>query len=161
MFPKVELTGNSLYEYIHPSDHDEIASILNFMPTQLFSQIQGDDVELERSFFMRMKCVLAKRNAGLTNNGYKVSFFKFSKERRKFSDSFFDVQKVIHCSGYLKIPYLSTTDQGIYDSCYVTPYLVAYGHSLPSTSITEIRMTSTNFMFRASLDFKLIFLDSK
>lgn len=31
------------------------------------------DYELERSFFLRMKCVLAKRNAGLTCGGYKVS----------------------------------------------------------------------------------------
>lgn len=30
-------------------------------------------VEIERSFFLRMKCVLAKRNAGLTSSGYKVS----------------------------------------------------------------------------------------
>ncbi|UYV78605.1 SIM2, partial [Cordylochernes scorpioides] len=28
-------------------------------------------IELERSFFIRMKCVLAKRNAGLTSGGYK------------------------------------------------------------------------------------------
>lgn len=28
--------------------------------------------ELEKSFFLRMKCVLAKRNAGLTAGGYKV-----------------------------------------------------------------------------------------
>jgi single-minded-like protein len=39
------------------------------------------DIELERAFVIRMKCVLAKRNAGLTNGGYKV----------------------IHCSGYLKV----------------------------------------------------------
>lgn len=31
------------------------------------------DFEVERSFFIRMKCVLAKRNAGLTCGGYKVS----------------------------------------------------------------------------------------
>ena len=31
------------------------------------------DIELERFFVLRMKCVLAKRNAGLTNGGYKVS----------------------------------------------------------------------------------------
>lgn len=28
--------------------------------------------EMEKSFFLRMKCVLAKRNAGLTSGGYKV-----------------------------------------------------------------------------------------
>ena len=31
------------------------------------------DIELERFFVLRMKCVLAKRNAGLTNGGYKVT----------------------------------------------------------------------------------------
>ena len=30
------------------------------------------DYEIERCFFIRMKCVLAKRNAGLTSAGYKV-----------------------------------------------------------------------------------------
>lgn len=29
-------------------------------------------IEIERTFFLRMKCVLAKRNAGLTTSGYKV-----------------------------------------------------------------------------------------
>ena len=32
-----------------------------------------EEFEIERSFVVRMKCVLAKRNAGLTNGGYKVS----------------------------------------------------------------------------------------
>jgi len=31
------------------------------------------DYEVERYFFLRMKCVLAKRNAGLTSAGYKVT----------------------------------------------------------------------------------------
>ena len=30
------------------------------------------EFEIERSFVVRMKCVLAKRNAGLTSGGYKV-----------------------------------------------------------------------------------------
>lgn len=30
-------------------------------------------IEIERTFFLRMKCVLAKRNAGLTTSGYKVN----------------------------------------------------------------------------------------
>ena len=37
------------------------------------SNVFISDYELERSFFIRMKCVLAKRNAGLTSGGYKVS----------------------------------------------------------------------------------------
>ncbi|MGH0174451.1 UNVERIFIED_CONTAM: hypothetical protein FKN15_007579 [Acipenser sinensis] len=96
------------------------------------------EYEMERSFFLRMKCVLAKRNAGLTCGGYKV----------------------IHCSGYLKIrQYLM--DMSLYDSCYQIVGLVAVGHSLPPSAITEIKLHSNMFMFRASLDLKLIFLDSR
>lgn len=31
------------------------------------------EFEVTKSFFIRMKCVLAKRNAGLTSSGFKVS----------------------------------------------------------------------------------------
>lgn len=41
----------------------EHASVMCFCVTEY---------EIERSFFLRMKCVLAKRNAGLTCGGYKV-----------------------------------------------------------------------------------------
>jgi len=34
------------------------------------------DYDLETSFFIRLKCVLAKRNAGLTTAGYKVQYNK-------------------------------------------------------------------------------------
>ncbi|GLD47299.1 single-minded homolog 2 [Lates japonicus] len=133
---QVELTGNSIFEYIHPSDHDEMTAVLGVCqpPHHHFSP----DYEIERSFFLRMKCVLAKRNAGLTCGGYKV----------------------IHCSGYLKVrKYMM--DMALYESCYQTLGLVAVGHSLPPSGITEIKLHSNMFMFRASLDFKLIFLDTR
>lgn len=124
---------------MHPGDHEELNQLLNLAPPpQYLIPNLKQDIEIERSFFIRMKCVLAKRNAGLTNAGYKV----------------------IHCSGYYKIPYCSL-DQGSYESGYTTPYLVAFGHSLPSSSITEVKMNNNMFMFRASLDLKLIFLDSR
>ncbi|XP_070839624.1 single-minded homolog 2 [Chaetodon trifascialis] len=132
---QVELTGNSIFEYIHPSDHDEMTAVLTLCqpPHHQFSP----EYEIERSFFLRMKCVLAKRNAGLTCGGYKV----------------------IHCSGYLKVrQYMMDT---LYESCYQTVGLVAVGHSLPPSGITEVKLHSNMFMFRASLDFKLIFLDTR
>ncbi|KAI3382729.1 hypothetical protein SNEBB_007282 [Seison nebaliae] len=144
---QVELTGNSLYEYIHPSDHDEVATLLTAPPPPLYPHLIRE-YEIERFFFLRMKCVLAKRNAGLTCGGYKV----------------------IHCMGYLKVkPYpldpLCPTPPPA--ACYETPAgcyqnvgLVAMGYSLPPSAITEIRLATNMFMFRASLDFKLIFLDS-
>lgn len=132
---QVELTGNSIYEYIHPADHDEMTAVLTpSMPPPGVSPNQ--DYESERIFFLRMKCVLAKRNAGLTNGGYKV----------------------IHCSGYLKIKYFSTSQP--YEG-YQNMGLVAVGHSLPPSAITEIKLHTNMFMFRASLDLKLIFLDAR
>ncbi|MBN3297923.1 single-minded homolog 2 [Amia ocellicauda] len=133
---QVELTGNSIYEYIHPSDHDEMTAVLSAHQPLHPHFLQ--EYEMERSFFLRMKCVLAKRNAGLTCGGYKV----------------------IHCSGYLKIRQYMM-DMSLYDSCYQIVGLVAVGHSLPPSAITEIKLHSNMFMFRASLDLKLIFLDSR
>ncbi|XP_033495046.1 single-minded homolog 2 [Epinephelus lanceolatus] len=133
---QVELTGNSIFEYIHPSDHDEMTAVLGLCqpPHHHFSP----EYEIERSFFLRMKCVLAKRNAGLTCGGYKV----------------------IHCSGYLKVRQYMV-DMVLYESSYQTVGLVAVGHSLPPSGITEIKLHSNMFMFRASLDLKLIFLDTR
>ncbi|KAB1284177.1 Single-minded-like protein 2 [Camelus dromedarius] len=184
---QVELTGNSIYEYIHPSDHDEMTAVLAAhqplhhhllqglsVATKKGPQVAWDEAcgclirsqgfiegplgrdkgimgqfanltslllseyEIERSFFLRMKCVLAKRNAGLTCSGYKV----------------------IHCSGYLKIRQYML-DVSLYDSCYQTVGLVAVGQALPPSAITEIKLHGNMFMFRASLDLKLIFLDSR
>lgn len=159
---QVELTGNSIYEYIHNFDQDEMAAVLSLQqnmyghqvhpavpPSQSHQQPWTDDsspapqqphqqqldpsitppllsnsntsnipsvpsqmmtnqqqpphtfsqqnirniyshhhphlhhlhqrhqetqtIEIERTFFLRMKCVLAKRNAGLTTSGYKVN----------------------------------------------------------------------------------------
>ncbi|XP_059485989.1 single-minded homolog 1-like [Neocloeon triangulifer] len=140
---QVELTGNSIYEYIHPADHDEMNSVLSITPgtiPPISPHVLHNlhEFELERLFFMRMKCVLAKRNAGLTTGGYKV----------------------IHCSGYLKVKQYPL-DTPPYDGCFQNVGLVAVGHSLPPSAITEIKMHSNMFMFRASLDMKLIFLDAR
>ncbi|KAF1376709.1 hypothetical protein PFLUV_G00214290 [Perca fluviatilis] len=133
---QVELTGNSIYEYVHPADHDEMTAVLT--PHQPYHSHFVQEYEAERSFFLRMKCVLAKRNAGLTSGGYKV----------------------IHCSGYLKIRQYSL-DMSPFEGCYQNVGLVAVGHSLPPSAVTEIKLHSNMFMFRASLDMKLIFLDSR
>lgn len=97
-------------------------------------------IEIERTFFLRMKCVLAKRNAGLTTQGYKV----------------------IHCAGYLKARVLQI-DNG-YGETHTRVEnlgLVAVGHSLPSSSVTEIKLNQNMFMFRAGMELKLIFLDDR
>ncbi|XP_050460580.1 single-minded homolog 2 isoform X3 [Cataglyphis hispanica] len=146
---QVELTGNSIFEYIYPDDRNEMISVLNL--PQSPADLAGftfpppnsrGEIELERAFLLRMKCILAKRNAGLVTEGYKV----------------------IHCSGYLKciveLPIGSEYEDGI-SRCVRNVGLLAVGHSLPTSSITEIKLHHNMFMFRASLDLKLIFLDAR
>ncbi|CAH2101457.1 unnamed protein product [Euphydryas editha] len=140
---QVELTGNSIYEYIHQADHEEMNAVLSLQHPHSYlghpslgypvggTWSPNVDIECERAFFIRMKCVLAKRNAGLTTSGYKV----------------------IHCSGYLRARRFG---EGM------APLgLVAVGHSLPPSAVTELKLHSNMFMFRASLDMRLIFLDAR
>ena len=45
---QVELTGNSIYEYIHPLDHEELISLLNVHHTNESANFCGpQDVDLE------------------------------------------------------------------------------------------------------------------
>uniref|UniRef100_A0A8B9HG66 SIM bHLH transcription factor 1a n=1 Tax=Astyanax mexicanus TaxID=7994 RepID=A0A8B9HG66_ASTMX len=50
---QVELTGNSIYEYIHPADHDEMTAVLT--AHQPYHSHFVQEYEMERSFFLRMK----------------------------------------------------------------------------------------------------------
>lgn len=158
---QVELTGNSIFEYIHDGDKEEMNNVLtdisshkheiaknnNMLSHHHDDQARSEfDFEIQKSFFIRMKCVLPKRNAGLTTDGYKV----------------------VHCSGYLKI---KCCHQTTIDSNGITTYsdvcntqnlgLAAMAVSLPSYAVTELKMCSNMFMFRAELDFKLIFVDTQ
>ncbi|KAJ3589271.1 hypothetical protein NHX12_010116 [Muraenolepis orangiensis] len=145
---QVELTGNSIFEYIHPADHDEMTAVLSAQKAPHYHLSQ--EYELERSFFLRMKCVLAKRNAGLTCGGFKA----------RSTDTEHDQKPPLHTLGYLKLrQYMMEVP--LYDAWYQIVGLVAVGNSLPPSGITEIKLHSNMFMFRASLDLKLIFLDSR
>lgn len=87
-------------------------------------------------------------------------FETFSAIWKRFQQLFFFVFQVIHCSGYLKVKqFAAPTAQ--YEGCYHNMGLVAVGHSLPPSAITEIKLHTNMFMFRASLDMKLIFLDAR
>lgn len=129
--------------------------------------ITSHTVEMERTFFLRMKCVLAKRNAGLTTQGYKVWIFLSSIAFFAIfiiKTNNFTLNQVIHCAGYLKARIVQV-ENAYGDGHSITNVhnlgLVAVGHSLPSSSVTEIKLNHNMFMFRASMELKLIFLDDR
>lgn len=154
-----------------PPNNSTAPAVISYSGHQLNPASDYCVIEFKRSFFIRMKCVLAKRNAGLTTQGYKV----------------------IHCSGYLKVrihhgpfnhlnlpqhrhtnPIQSPEENSestahrpaplnaTSPSCFfVNLGLCTVGHSFPPLGLTEIKMHSNMFMFRANLDLKLMFLDGR
>lgn len=157
--PQIDLTGSSVFEYVHPSDHNDIYEVLSLTEadknqleklTSGHSEAYGETItcELSRSFCMRMKCILPKRNAGLVSSGYKA----------------------IHCNGYLKVKSKKTNPAEFYDNNTSSSQsqaidwdsyaLVAVGHSLLPTASTEVKLSGNSFMFRANLDFKLYFVEA-
>lgn len=84
--PQIDLTGSSIFDYLHPSDVKDVRQILGLGKTdtdelERHNESSANSAECARSFCMRMRCVLPKRNAGLVTSGYKA----------------------IHCHGYLKV----------------------------------------------------------
>lgn len=61
--------GQSIYEYSHPCDHEELRDILA-------TKTNSDEKEsLSKSFFLRLKCTHTSkgRNVNLKSATYKVS----------------------------------------------------------------------------------------
>lgn len=58
-------------QHLHNAHH-HLHHHHHHIPHHLPRHQETQTIEIERTFFLRMKCVLAKRNAGLTTSGYKV-----------------------------------------------------------------------------------------
>ncbi|CAG9536372.1 unnamed protein product [Cercopithifilaria johnstoni] len=138
---QVELIGSSIFDFLHRDDEPELRYILSNTDFNCTTQFttnnnnnnnnQSYNDEIERMFFIRLKCVLPKRNAGIIYNGYKT----------------------ISCWGYSKI---------CHDGERITNMgLLAVGYMLTRSGITELKLSSSTFMFRARLDLNIIFVDSR
>ncbi|XP_075263771.1 single-minded homolog 2-like, partial [Convolutriloba macropyga] len=158
---QVEMLGNSLFDYTHPDDIPEVTKEL-FTKRETEhgnANIEREDetgmknlnkVELEQSFdqgmrgerrkfTMRIKCVLAKRNAGLTFNGYKV----------------------IECEAVSKFT-LKTPNDPASDVRREGMEIVARPLPCNSHNGCDLRIFSNVFIFRVSLfDLKIEFIDQR
>ncbi|XP_067875125.1 neuronal PAS domain-containing protein 3-like isoform X2 [Heterodontus francisci] len=189
---QVELTGSSMFDYIHPGDHVEVAEQLGlklpsgrghssqtpnedgasstsssslaetpesgeqpqlFQPNQVTKiphpwnysgrssdsgspSLLGDDNMLERTFFIRMKSTLTKRGVHIKSSGYKV----------------------IHVTGRLRsrisMPHTRAIPTGFMG-------MVALAHTLPPSTINEVRIECHMFVSRVSLDLQIIYCENR
>ncbi|XP_058562871.1 neuronal PAS domain-containing protein 1 isoform X2 [Neofelis nebulosa] len=150
---QVELTGSSVFDYIHPGDHSEVLEQLGLrartpgpptppsVPSSSSSsssssladtpEIEASPTEVphfsraqERSFFIRMKSTLTKRGLHVKASGYKV----------------------IHVTGRLRARSLG---------------LVALGHTLPPAPLAELPLHGHMIVFRLSLGLTILACESR
>nr|XP_046245119.1 neuronal PAS domain-containing protein 1 [Scatophagus argus]XP_046245120.1 neuronal PAS domain-containing protein 1 [Scatophagus argus] len=163
---QVELTGSSVFDYIHPADHVEMAERLGIRPhlraeagcltapesassSASTSSLAGTpepapssphspaDDPPDRGFFIRMKSTLTKRGLHVKSSGYKV----------------------IHVTGRIRCrPALVP---GSTRSVRRPMGLVALAHTLPPSTLNEVRMESQMFVFRVNMDLQVIYCENR
>ncbi|XP_069562522.1 neuronal PAS domain-containing protein 1 isoform X1 [Brachyistius frenatus] len=164
---QVELTGSSVFDYIHPADHVEMAERLGIRPhlraeagchtvpesassSASTSSLAGTpepaapssphspaDEPPDRGFFIRMKSTLTKRGLHVKSSGYKV----------------------IHVTGRIRCrPALVP---GSTRSLRRPLGLVALAHTLPPTTLNEVRMESQMFVFRVNMDLQVTYCENR
>uniref|UniRef100_A0AAY4CYX2 Neuronal PAS domain protein 1 n=1 Tax=Denticeps clupeoides TaxID=299321 RepID=A0AAY4CYX2_9TELE len=163
---QVELTGSSVFDYIHPADHVEMAERLGIRPhlraeagcqttnesassSASTSSLAGTpepapssphatgDDHPERGFFIRMKSTLTKRGLHVKSSGYKV----------------------IHVTG--RIRSRPTLVPGSTRSLHRPMGLVALAHTLPPSTLNEVRMESHMFVFRVNMDLQVTYCENR
>ncbi|XP_053279611.1 neuronal PAS domain-containing protein 1 [Pleuronectes platessa] len=163
---QVELTGSSVFDYIHPADHVEMAERLGIRPhlraeagchtapesassSASASSLAGTpepapssphspaNEPTERGYFIRMKSTLTKRGLHVKSSGYKV----------------------IHVTGRIRCrPALVP---GPTRQVRRPLGLVALAHTLPPSTLNEVRMESQMFVFRVNMDLQVTYCENR
>uniref|UniRef100_A0A8C8FMA6 Endothelial PAS domain protein 1b n=1 Tax=Oncorhynchus tshawytscha TaxID=74940 RepID=A0A8C8FMA6_ONCTS len=135
---QVELTGQSIFDFTHPCDHDEIRENLSLKNG---TGKKGKALSTERDFFMRMKCTVTNR--GRTVNLKSASW------------------KVLHCTGHLKV-YSSCAPHGLcgFKEPPLT-CLVMMCEPIPHPSNIDTPLDSKTFLSRHSMDMKFTYCDDR
>ncbi|XP_078262659.1 neuronal PAS domain-containing protein 3 isoform X6 [Rhinoraja longicauda] len=163
---QVELTGSSVFDYVHPGDHVEMAEQLGMkLPpgrgilsqgtaedgaSSASSSSQSETPEsestssilltidntLERSFFIRMKSTLTKRGIHIKSSGFKV----------------------IHVTGRLRLR-VSHSHGRVLPTHIIG--LVVVAHALPPPTINEVRIDCQMFVTRVNMDLSIIYCENR
>ncbi|XP_058832108.1 protein trachealess isoform X2 [Topomyia yanbarensis] len=155
---QVEMTGSSIFDYIHKSDHAEMENQLGIKKNSEYSYssysddppektvlkmakeskpLPGETYEGEdRAFCIRMKSTLTKRGCHFKSSGYRVILLLCHQRKRNNStDDHSDKQTAIG--------------------------MVGIGIALPPPSLHEIKLESDMFVFRTSLDLTIIHCENR
>ncbi|XP_032882995.1 neuronal PAS domain-containing protein 3 isoform X2 [Amblyraja radiata] len=163
---QVELTGSSVFDYVHPGDHVEMAEQLGMKlppgrgilsqgtaedgassasssshsetpePESTSSILLTIDNTLERSFFIRMKSTLTKRGIHIKSSGFKV----------------------IHVTGRLRLR-VSHSHGRVLPTHIIG--LVVVAHALPPPTINEVRIDCQMFVTKVNMDLSINYCENR
>ncbi|XP_008554125.1 hypoxia-inducible factor 1-alpha isoform X2 [Microplitis demolitor] len=146
---QLDMMGQSVYDYSHPCDHDEIREFLSMKPKDITEKCSCN-------FFIRLKCTL-------TNKGKKVNLKSAS-------------YKVIHCTGR---PMVTSDIAMNGESCETSMIedqngneteasqfssgvaLVVVGCPIPHPSNIEIPLGRQTFLSKHNLNMKFTYADER
>ncbi|XP_037128014.1 endothelial PAS domain-containing protein 1b [Syngnathus acus] len=138
---QVELTGQSIFDFTHPCDHEEIRENLSLKTSGSVFGKQSKEQSTERDFFMRMKCTVTNR--GRTVNLKSASW------------------KVLHCTGQLKM-YTGAPQR---PACaFKEPALTCtllMCRPVPHPANMEAPLDSRTFLSRHGMDMKFTYCDDR
>ncbi|XP_057197978.1 endothelial PAS domain-containing protein 1b [Triplophysa rosa] len=134
----VELTGQSIFDFTHPCDHEEIRENLSLKAGM---EKKGRELSTERDFFMRMKCTV-------TNRGRNVNLKSAS-------------WKVLHCTGHLKVCNGCPTRMLCGFKEPPLTCVVMMCEPIPHPSNIDTPLDSRTFLSRHSMDMKFTYCDDR
>uniref|UniRef100_A0A8C4R2I0 PAS domain-containing protein n=1 Tax=Eptatretus burgeri TaxID=7764 RepID=A0A8C4R2I0_EPTBU len=131
---RVDLTGQSILDFIHPCDQEELQDLLVYK--QGVAK-KDSSTKSERNFFIRMKCTLTNR--GRTVNLKSASW------------------KVLHCSGRIKVCGSIGCDHKESNEIF----LVMICEPIPHPANIEVPLDSKTFLSRHNMDMKFTYCDER
>ncbi len=138
---QIDLMGQSIYDYSHPCDHEEIREHLSDHPrlSTINSSKSKHTKEERHNFIIRMKCTLTAKGKIVTQKAA--------------------IYKVVCCNGLLKVAPSEVTTSGYRLPEVSCVSLIAMPIQHPAN--IEIPMDRQTFLTRHSMDMKFTYCDER
>ncbi|XP_062851765.1 hypoxia inducible factor 1 subunit alpha a [Trichomycterus rosablanca] len=132
--PQLDLSGQSVFDFSHPCDHEEIREMLVHNRTGSCKKMRD-----EQSCLFRMKCTLTNR--GRTINIRSATW------------------KVLRCSGHIRVECTQKSD--CEEKSEPVSYLVLICEPIPHPADIEVLLDSRTFLSKHTLDMRFIYCDDR
>ncbi|XP_036431113.1 hypoxia inducible factor 1 subunit alpha a [Colossoma macropomum] len=138
--PQIDLLGQSVFDFTHPCDHEEIREML--VHRTGLSKKGKEEHQSERRILLRMKCTLTSR--GRTVNIKSATW------------------KVLHCSGHIRAQAEVCGRADVQEGTGAhASYLVLNCEPIPHPASIESPLDSRTFLSRHTLDMRFTYCDDR